>query len=84
MLVSGFAVFSLYEPRNAFFAPFMQLNYWLGAATVRFAHAVGTWLLVVFSPAHIYLSLLSGNVDREGTISSIVGGGRWASQRRPM
>jgi Ni/Fe-hydrogenase 1 B-type cytochrome subunit len=77
MLVTGFAVFSLYEPRNPFFVPFMHLNYWFGAATVRFAHTVGMWLLLVFIPAHIYLSLLSGNVDREGTISSMISGGRW-------
>lgn len=67
----------MYEPRHWFFRWFMFLNYWIGNANVRLLHTLGMWIILLFVPAHIYLSVLSGNVDREGTISSMISGGRW-------
>jgi len=77
MAVSGFSIFAMYEPRHWFFRWFMFLNNWIGNANVRLLHTIGMWIILVFVPAHIYLSVLSGNVDREGTISSMISGGRW-------
>ena len=77
MVVTGFAMYAMYEPRNWFFQWFMPLNDWIGNANVRLLHTVGMWILLLFVPAHIYLSVLSANVDRSGTISSMVDGGRW-------
>lgn len=77
MAVTGFSIFAMYEPRHWFFRWFMFLNYWIGNANVRLLHTIGMWVILVFIPTHIYLSVLSGNVDREGTISSMISGGRW-------
>jgi len=77
MVVTGFALYAMYEPTNWFFRWFMPLNDWIGNANVRLLHTIGMWILLLFVPAHIYLSVLAGNVHREGTISSMVDGGRW-------
>jgi len=77
MVVTGFAIYAMYEPRHWFFGWFMWINDGLGNATVRWLHTIGMWLALLFIPGHIYLSVLAGNVEREGTVSSIVSGGRW-------
>lgn len=77
MACTGFAIYALYEPRNWFFGTFMFLNRWIGSGNVRLLHSIGMWIILIFVPAHIYLSVLSGNLDREGTVSSMVSGGRW-------
>ena len=77
MVVTGFSIYAMYEPQQWFFRWFMWLNRLIGNANVRLIHTVGMWLLLLFLPAHIYLSILADNVDREGAITSIISGGRW-------
>jgi len=77
MVVTGFSIYAMYEPRHWFFRWFMWLNYLIGNANVRLLHTAGMWVLLIFLPAHIYLSILADNVDREGAISSMISGGRW-------
>jgi Ni/Fe-hydrogenase 1 B-type cytochrome subunit len=77
MVVTGLAIYAVYDPRNWFFLWFMWPNYLIGTANVRLLHAIGMWILLLFIPAHIYLSILADNVDREGSISSMISGGRW-------
>jgi len=77
MVVTGFAIYALYEPRHWFFQWFMWPNYLIGNTNVRLVHVLGMWILLLFIPAHIYLSILADNVDREGSISSMISGGRW-------
>lgn len=78
MVVTGLALYALYEPTNWFYSWFMPLNDWIGIANVRLVHTLGMWTFLVFAIAHVYLGFLSGNMDRDGTISSMVSGGRWA------
>lgn len=35
------------------------------------------WVLILFLPLHVYLSIRADSVDRSGAISSMVSGGRW-------
>lgn len=77
MVLTGFSLYAMYEPTHWFFRWFMWLNYLIGNANVRLIHTIGMWILVVFIPAHVYLSILSDNVDREGAITSMISGGRW-------
>lgn len=77
MVVTGFSIYAMYEPHHWFFRWFMWPNHLIGNSNVRLLHLIGMWVLLVFIPAHIYLSILADNVDREGSISSIISGGRW-------
>ena len=77
MVVTGFSIYAMYQPQHWFFRWFMWPNHLIGNANVRLLHTIGTWLLLLFLPAHIYLSILADNVDREGAITSIISGGRW-------
>lgn len=49
----------------------------IGIPYVRLVHLIGMWCFIIFAMIHVYLSILSGNVDRDGTISSMFSGGRW-------
>ena len=77
MVVTGFSLYAMYNPSHWFFKWFMWLNHLIGNTNVRLIHTIGMWLLLLFLPAHIYLSILADNVDREGAITSIISGGRW-------
>lgn len=77
MVVTGLALYALYEPRHWFYHLFMPLNDLIGIPYVRLVHLIGMWCFIIFAMIHVYLSILSGNVDRDGTISSMFSGGRW-------
>ena len=77
MVVTGRALYALYEPRDWFYRWFMPLNDLIGIPYVRLVHLIGMWCFIIFAMIHVYLSILSGNVDRDGTISSMFSGGRW-------
>ena len=77
MVVTGFALYALYQPTHWFYSWFMPLNDWIGVANVRLLHLIGMWCFLLFATIHVYLSILAGNVDRDGTISSMFSGGRW-------
>jgi Ni,Fe-hydrogenase I cytochrome b subunit len=44
---------------------------------VRFLHHVLTWVFLIFIPIHVYLALRADAIERTGTISSIISGGRF-------
>jgi Ni/Fe-hydrogenase 1 B-type cytochrome subunit len=48
-----------------------------GQPIVRFLHHVLTWVFLIFIPIHVYLALRADAVERTGTISSIISGGRF-------
>lgn len=77
MVVTGFALYALYQPTHWFYSWFMPLNDWIGVANLRLLHLIGMWCFLLFATIHVYLSILAGNVDRDGTISSMFSGGRW-------
>ncbi len=78
MVVTGFAMYGQYDPGSIWF----RLFNWVGGVFggmqyVRFTHHIATWIFILFIPMHIYLSLRADGVEKTGTISSIVSGGRW-------
>lgn len=77
MVLTGLALYALYEPDQWFYQWFMPINDWLGIPYVRLIHLIGMWCFILFATVHVYLSILAGNVDRDGTISSMFSGGRW-------
>jgi Ni,Fe-hydrogenase I cytochrome b subunit len=48
-----------------------------GQQIVRFIHHVSTWVFLIFIPIHVYLAIRADGVERSGTISSIISGGRF-------
>lgn len=76
-IVTGFALWSLFNPDGFFLSWFGWLNEWMGTQQVRLLHYMIMWGLLVFIPAHVYLSVRADSVERSGAISSMVSGGRW-------
>jgi Ni/Fe-hydrogenase b-type cytochrome subunit len=77
-VVTGFALYGQSDPNGAIYA----LTNWLGPAfggmpVVRFTHHVLTWVFLIFVPIHVYLALRADVLERTGSISSIVSGGRF-------
>ncbi|MEZ4585676.1 MAG: Ni/Fe-hydrogenase, b-type cytochrome subunit [Gemmatimonadales bacterium] len=76
--VTGFALYGQANPDGLFFAAFNWVNGLLGGAPItRFIHHVATWGFLIFIPLHVYLAIRADHVERTGTISSIISGGRF-------
>jgi Ni/Fe-hydrogenase b-type cytochrome subunit len=76
-IVTGFALWSLFDPDGWFLSLFGWLNELIGTQQVRLLHYMIMWSLLIFIPAHVYLSVRADSVERMGAISSMVSGGRW-------
>jgi Ni/Fe-hydrogenase b-type cytochrome subunit len=77
-VATGFALYGLSDPQGFFYSVFgWETRYFGGVPVVRFIHHVLTWVVIVFVPVHVYLGLRTDFTDRDGTISSIISGGRW-------
>lgn len=77
-VATGFALYGLSNPDGFFYRVFGWESLFLGGVpVVRFVHHVLTWVLLIFVPIHVYLSLRADFTDRGGAISSIISGGRW-------
>ena len=77
-VATGFALYGLSDPDGFFYRVFGWETLFLGGVpVVRFIHHVLTWVILIFVPIHVYLALRADFLDRTGTISSIVSGGRW-------
>ena len=77
-VVTGFAMYGQADPGGFFFRAFGWIGPLLGGMpVVRFVHHVGTWLFLTFIPIHVYLATRSDLLERGGTISSIITGGRF-------
>lgn len=78
MVLTGFAMYGQSNPSGFFYHAFN----WVGIAfggmpVVRFIHHVLTWIILTFVPIHVYLAIRADLLERTGTISSIVSGGRF-------
>lgn len=78
LVVTGFTLYGQAAPRGVFFT----MTAWVpplvgGLQRVRFVHHVLTWAFLAFIPIHVYLALRSDVLERTGTISSIISGGRF-------
>lgn len=77
-VVTGFAMYGQSRPGGFWYTLFGWVVPLLGGIqVVHFVHHVFTWAFLIFIPIHIYLALRSDLLERTGTISSIVSGGRF-------
>lgn len=80
MALTGFAMYGQSNPGGFIYTLFNWVNPLLGGAPiVRFVHHVLTWVFLIFIPIHVYLAMRSDALERTGTISSIISGGRFVS-----
>ena len=76
--VTGFAMYGQSRPGGFWYTLFGWVVPVLGGIqVVHFVHHAFTWAFLIFIPIHIYLALRSDLLERTGTISSIVSGGRF-------
>jgi Ni/Fe-hydrogenase 1 B-type cytochrome subunit len=78
MVVTGFAMYGQANPGGLI----RTLTMWVprlfgGMQTVRLVHHVLTWYFLIFIPIHVYLAVRADLLERTGTMSSIVSGGRF-------
>lgn len=77
-VVTGFAMYGQSRPGGLWYTLFGWVVPLLGGIqVVHFVHHVFTWAFLIFIPIHIYLALRADLLERTGTISSIVSGGRF-------
>ena len=77
-VVTGFAMYGQSRPGGLWYTLFGWVVPLLGGIqVVHFVHHVLTWVFLIFIPIHIYLALRADLLERTGTISSIVSGGRF-------
>ncbi|CAN5210721.1 hypothetical protein BH09ACT12_BH09ACT12_00730 [soil metagenome] len=76
-VLTGFALFGLYDSHQWFWA----LIHWpitlFGAPTIRLVHYLIMLLFWVFLVLHVYLAVRADTLERHGGLSSIVSGGVW-------
>ncbi|HUL50476.1 MAG TPA: Ni/Fe-hydrogenase, b-type cytochrome subunit [Gemmatimonadales bacterium] len=78
MVVTGFAMYGQSHPGGLWYNLFGWVVPFLGGIQmVHFVHHVFTWVFVIFLPIHLYLALRADILERTGTISSIISGGRF-------
>ena len=79
-VVTGFAMYGQSNPGGLLYTMFNWVNPLFGGAPiVRFVHHTVTWVFLIFIPIHVYLALRADTLERTGTISSIISGGRFVS-----
>ena len=81
MVVTGFALYGLSNPEGFFYDAFGWVRELLGGAQgVRFWHHVMTWFFVIFFPIHVYLAIRADVTELDGSLSSIVSGGKFVRE----
>jgi Ni/Fe-hydrogenase b-type cytochrome subunit len=78
MVLTGFTLYGQSNPGGLFYTMtnwFAQLVG--GLQHVRWVHHVLTWVFLIFTPIHVYLAIRADFLERGGTISSIITGGRF-------
>jgi Ni/Fe-hydrogenase 1 B-type cytochrome subunit len=77
-VMTGFAMYGQSRPGGLWYTAFGWVVPLLGGIqVVHFVHHVLTWVFLIFFPIHLYLALRADILERTGTISSIVSGGRF-------
>ena len=78
MVVTGFAMYGQSRPGGLWYTLFgWVIPLFGGIQVVHFVHHVFTWVFLIFLPIHLYLALRADILERTGTISSIISGGRF-------
>jgi Ni/Fe-hydrogenase b-type cytochrome subunit len=77
-IVTGFALYGQSNPGGFFYNVFgWVVPIFGGLQVVRFVHHVVTWAFLAFIPIHVYLATRSDIMERAGSISSIITGGKF-------
>lgn len=80
MVVTGFAMYGQSNPGGFIFRAFAWVPPLFGGLQiVRLTHHVLTWGFIVFIVIHVYFAIRSDYVERTGSVSSIITGGRYIS-----
>jgi Ni/Fe-hydrogenase b-type cytochrome subunit len=78
MVVTGFALFGQANPTGIMAQTFGRIAPLVGGMQmVRVIHHVATWYFPMFIVFHVYLSVRADLLERSGTMSSMVSGGRF-------
>jgi Ni/Fe-hydrogenase b-type cytochrome subunit len=78
MVLTGFAMYGQANPGGLIRAWTLWVPQLLGGMqVVRLVHHVLTWYFLIFIPLHVYLAIRADLLERSGTLSSIVSGGRF-------
>ena len=78
MVVTGFTLYGQSNPGGLIFGATNWLVPILGGLQiVRWIHHVLTWVFLIFIPLHVYLAIRADFLERGGSISSIITGGRF-------
>ena len=78
MVLTGFAMYGQANPGGIIRTATIWIPQLLGGIqNVRLIHHVLTWFFLIFIPIHIYLAVRSDLLERTGTMSSIISGGRF-------
>lgn len=78
MVVTGFALFGQANPTGIIAQTFGRIAPLVGGLQmVRVIHHVATWYFPMFVVFHVYLSVRADLLERSGTMSSMVSGGRF-------
>jgi Ni/Fe-hydrogenase 1 B-type cytochrome subunit len=78
MAVTGFTLFGQYNPGGFWYSTTEWITTLAGGVqVVRVVHHIAAWAFPIFVPIHIYLAMRADLLERTGTISSIVSGGRF-------
>lgn len=76
-VLTGLALWGLYDSQHWFWGFFHWFNGLFSAQQTRLWHLIVMWVILLFLPVHVYLSIRADSVERSGAISSMVSGGRW-------
>lgn len=80
MVVTGFMLYGQSNPGGLIFQGFHWMVPWFGGIqAVRLIHHLATWYFVIFVPMHVYFVTRADLIEREGTASSIITGGKFVS-----
>jgi Ni/Fe-hydrogenase b-type cytochrome subunit len=77
-VATGFAMYGQSRPGGFWYTLFGWVIPLLGGIQMaHFVHHLLTWVFLIFLPIHLYLALRADILERTGTISSIISGGRF-------
>jgi Ni/Fe-hydrogenase b-type cytochrome subunit len=78
MVVTGFAIYGQANPGGFFHTLFGWAPALFGGIqSTRLIHHVLAWVFVIFVPIHVYLAVRVDVLERTGTLSSMISGGRF-------
>lgn len=81
MVATGFTLYGQHNPGGFWYS----VTNWMvplfgGLQIVRWVHHVLTWAFLIFIPIHVYLAIRADIMERGGTVSSIITGGRFVDK----